>query len=102
MLLVGQRGRDRMAHKLKGILENDDVFYQTEGDNKLTFRKNQQLCQNKSHMEFLSYLKSTCCHHKEQGDVRKVACKAMPLVESPMHHQLILTMRTQYDPRPNS
>ncbi len=53
-------------------------------------------------MEFLSYLKSTCCHHKEQGDVRKVACKAMPLVESPMHHQLILTMRTQYDARPNS
>ncbi len=41
-----------MAHKLKGILENDDVFYQTEGEKKLTFRKNQQMCQNKSHIEF--------------------------------------------------
>ncbi len=50
----------------------------------------------------LSYLKSTCCHHKEQGDFKKVTGKTLPLVESPMHQQLILTMRTQYDARPNS
>ena len=79
ILLVRQRGRDIMAHKLKGILENDDVFYQTEGEKKLTFRKNQQMCQNKSHIEFLSYLKSTCCHHKEQGDFKKVTGKTLPL-----------------------
>ena len=93
---------DRMTRQLEGILKNGDVFHQSEEVGKLNLKKCQSLRHNESRTEFLSYLKPTCCHEKKQKYDLKRGRHTMPSFETQMHHHLILTMRTQYDARPNS
>lgn len=92
-----------MTDKQTGILESD-VFssgkYTITMSGKSSERKYHS--EGAAHLDFLSYLKSTCRQRNETLFHKKMTHKPLAPLTHQMQQHLILTMRTQYEARPNS
>lgn len=92
-----------MTDKQAGILEID-VFssekYMITMSKKSSERKYHS--GGTSHLDFLSHLKSTCHQRNETLFHKKMIHKPLTPLTHQTHQHLILTMRTQYEARPNS
>lgn len=92
-----------MTDKKTGVLEIDEL---SEGIHSMmidTKSKRLNLKRKEvSHLGFINYLKSTCRQQDERLHEKKLTCKQYTQPDSQQHQQLILTMRTQYEARPNS
>lgn len=92
-----------MIDKQAGNLEID-VFsggkYAVTMNGKSSGRKNR--LEETPHADFLSYLKSTCRQRNDTLFYKKMTHKPLAPFDHQMKQHLILTMRTQYEARPNS
>ena len=92
-----------MIDKQAGTLEID-VFsrgkYAVTMNGKSSGRKNR--LEETPHADFLRYLKSTCCQRNDALFYKKMTYKPLTPFNHQIHQHLILTMRTQYEARPNS
>lgn len=92
-----------MIDKQAGILEIDVLSREKRmitTDVKSKGRKAQT--EGTSHLEFINYLKSTCRQRNEVLFHKQMTYKQLAQPDHQIHQQLILTMRTQYEARPNS
>lgn len=92
-----------MIDKQAGILEIDVLSREKRiitSDVKSKGRKIQT--EGTSHLEFINYLKSTCRQRNEVLFHKQMAYKQLAQPDHQSHQHLILTMRTQYEARPNS
>lgn len=92
-----------MTDKKTGVLEIDEL---SEGIHSMmidTKSKRLNLKRKEvSHLGFINYVKSACRQQNERLHENKLTCKQYTQPDSQQHQQLILTMRTQYEARPNS
>ena len=92
-----------MIDKQAGTLEID-VFsrgkYAVTMNGKSSGRKNR--LEETPHADFLRYLKSTCCRPNDALFYKKMMHNPLAPFNHQIHQHLILTMRTQYEVRPNS
>lgn len=92
-----------MMDKQAGVLEMD-VYSSEKYAGIMHWKSSGRIddLEGEAHLDFLSYLKSTCRQRNDRLFHKKMRHKTLNPSPHHMHQHLILAMRTQYEARPNS